>query len=590
MALTQEQLRAAIEKAKAEIAARAAKKKQQETIVKQETIVEPLPPTVLSPVSSWLWNSEQQAAISNGVVGKSFVLIGAAGTGKTTTLKGLLQAKLESNSIPMLKSGTEHLFTNTPGVALVSFTRRAVRNIARQMPEQLKSHCMTIHKLLEYKPEFYEDYNGKGELVNKVRFVPSRNQVNPLPRELTTIIVDESSMVDIALFQRLLDALREPEAVQFIFLGDLNQLSPIYGQAILGAKLLELPTVELTQVYRQALESPIISLALAIKNNNFADFNRDAVEKWSNGRFQRLLDFDVKDLSRLIPKDPKAPAMVVLEQPGRGKVTLQVWKRRFDEETALTFMAGQVKAWIDSGYYNPDEDLILCPFNNGFGTEELNRHIADKLAKKRGAEVWEVISGFQTLYLAVGDKVMVEKEEAIILDISKNPKYLGKRPAQPSLELDRWGHNAKHDVLKDAADMDIDALLGALASGEVEDKVNQCSHAIKVRMLDRDEEVVLTTAGEVNAMIFAYAITVHKAQGSECRKVFFLTHYRHATMLSRELVYTAITRAAEELHIICTPSMLETAAKKPRIKGDTLAEKLRYFREVLKERQDEKEE
>jgi len=589
MALTQDQLRVAIEKAKAELAARAAKK---QTIVKQEPepIVEPV--AVSAPVSAWTWNSEQMTAISNGVVGKSFVLIGAAGTGKTTTLKGLLQAKLDSNSIPMLKSSTEYLYVNTPGVALVSFTRRAVRNIARQMPAQLKNHCMTIHKLLEYKPEFYEDYNSKGELVNKVRFVPSRNETNPLPRELTTIIVDESSMVDIALFQRLLDALRNPEAVQFIFLGDLNQLPPVYGQAILGAKLLELPVVELTQVYRQALESPIISLALAVKNNNFADFNRDAVEKWSNGRFQRLLDFDTKELSCLIPKDPKAPAMVVLEQPGRGKVTLQVWKRRFDEETALTFMAGQVKAWIDSGYYNPDEDLILCPFNKGFGTEELNRHIADKLAKKRGAEVWEVISGFQTLYLAVGDKVMVEKEEAIILDISKNPKYLGKRPAQPSLELDRWGHNAKHDVLKDAADVDIDALLGSLSSGEVEDKVNQCSHAIKVRMLDRliDDEVVLTTAGEVNAMIFAYAITVHKAQGSECRKVFFLTHYRHATMLSRELVYTAITRAAEELHIICTPAMLETAARKPRIKGDTLEEKLRYFGEILKERQDEKEE
>jgi exodeoxyribonuclease V alpha subunit len=102
--------------------------------------------------------------------------------------------------------------------------------------------------------------------------------------------------------------------------------------------------------------------------------------------------------------------------------------------------------------------------------------------------------------------------------------------------------------------------------------------------LDREEEVVLATAGELNTTSLAYAITVHKAQGSECRKVFFLTHHRHSAMMYRELVYTAITRAAEELHFVLTPFCLETAAKKPRIKGDTLAAKLEYFKKVLSER------
>lgn len=93
-----------------------------------------------------------------------------------------------------------------------------------------------------------------------MRFEPQRNKINPLPRELTTIIIEESSMVGTELFQLLLDAIPEGHQVQLIFLGDINQLSPVFGDAILGYKLIELPAIVLTQVYRQALESPIIRL------------------------------------------------------------------------------------------------------------------------------------------------------------------------------------------------------------------------------------------------------------------------------------------------------------------------------------------
>jgi exodeoxyribonuclease V alpha subunit len=102
-------------------------------------------------------------------------------------------------------------------------------------------------------------------------------------------------------------------------------------------------------------------------------------------------------------------------------------------------------------------------------------------------------------------------------------------------------------------------------------------------MVDREEEVQITKSAVVNNSLFAYVITVHKAQGSECRKVFFLTHNCHSKMLFRELVYTGITRAAEELHIVCSPMMLQTAANRPRIKGDTLAAKLEFYKERMKE-------
>jgi exodeoxyribonuclease V alpha subunit len=581
LTITQDKLQQIIAEAKAKLEARKAHgsaaggvKLTIAPVAKQEDIPIPKPTT-----DAWAWNAEQKQAIAFGVVGKSFTLIGAAGTGKTTTLRGLLQAKLESQSVPMLKTRTQYLETNTPGVILVSYTRRAVRNIARQMPAELKAHCLTIHKLLEFAPEKYMEMGPEGYEVQKMRFAPQRHEGNPLPEELTTVIVDESSMVSIELFDMLVAALPVPARVQFIFLGDLNQLPPVYGHPILGQKLLELPIVELTQVYRQALESPIISLALSVKNNNFAQFNKDAIELWSGDKFKRedgkwaYSAFDAKEVREKI----------TFEKPGRGKVTLHPWKKKTETDVGLAFMQGQMKAWIDSGEYDPNEDLVLCPWNKSFGTDELNRAIADKLGKNRQATVFHIIAGYENYYYAVGDKLLVDKSEAIIEKITTNPRYLGKRPAEPSPLLDRWGNNAKpSDGSTGLDEFDVDAALASLE--EVDDRTAQSSHLVEVRFIDTGETQVLKAAGELNKTSYAYAITVHKAQGSECRKVFLITHYCHSSMLFRELVYTGITRAAEELYIVMSPMMLAKAGNSPRVKGDTLAAKLEFYASRMKER------
>lgn len=529
-------------------------------------------PATVATASSWSWNAEQTQAITFGVSGKSFCLIGAAGTGKTTTLRGTLRAMIDRNAIPVLASGTQHLSSGAPGVALVSYTRRAVRNIARQMPEDLKSHCITIHKLLEFAPEYYEETGPDGRLVNKMRFVPTRNRFNPLPRTLKTIVIDESSMVSIDLFELLLDALPSPYEVQFIFLGDLNQLPPVYGQAVLGLKLLELPIVELTQVYRQALESPIIALALAVKNNNFAQFNRDAHELWGAPRLWAAQDVQER---------------IRLHKPGRGTVTIIPWKKSFDPEIALKAVCQRIPTWITEEFYDPQEDLMLCPWNKSFGTDEINKSIADTLSKKSGQPVYEVIAGFQKHYFAVGDKLLIDKQECWVEDIYANTKYVGKRPQKHSLTLDRWGRNSDaSDAGSDFDALDVDALLASYSADDVEERVTEASHILKVRMVDSEEIVLISKAATINNSSFAYAITVHKAQGSECRRVFFITDRCHSQMLSRELVYTGITRAAEELVLLMTPKMLASSASKPRIKGDTLAAKLEFFNQRLKERID----
>lgn len=520
---------------------------------------------------SWQWNERQKEAILRGVTRKSFCLIGAAGTGKTTTLRGALLAMLENHSVPILKQSTKYLSAGTPGVVLVSYTRRAVRNIARQMPEQLRQHCLTIHKLLEFAPVIYEDYNEKGDLVKKIKFEPIRNRLNPLPAELTSIVVDESSMVSTDLFDLLLEALPNPHAVQFIFLGDLHQLPPVYGHPQLGYELTRLPVTELVEVYRQALESPIIALALAVKDNKFTEFNKQCVVEFGAPRL-----FDAKDVKEV----------TVLHKPGRGKVTLIPWKRKFDREIALRAVRERIPLWIKENFYDPLEDLVLCPFNEW--CEEISKAAAQTLGDANNATVFEIIAGYEKKYWAVGDKLLVDKQDAIILDIYKNPKYIGKLPKKPSTELTRWGRYKNNGDTADSQlveDFDPEELLAQLSAEDVEDRTHEASHIVRVRLLDTDEEVQLSSAAELNKCLFAYAISVHKAQGSECRKVFFITDYAHAHMLSRELVYTAITRAAEELVILLAPKMLAQAAAKPRIKGDTLQAKIEFFTERLKEKQ-----
>ena len=523
--------------------------------------------------SSVDWNEEQMQAINAAMAGKSFCLIGAAGTGKTTTEKGMVYSILKNNLVPMIRAGasTKWLIAGTPGVAMVSFTNMAVRQTAKNFSGDVT--CVTIHKLLEFAPEWYEVQDATGSVISKMRFVPSRNKRNPLPRELKLIIVDEASMVDCDLFQLLIDALPDPSAVQFIFLGDLNQLPPVYGGPILGRKLLELPVIELTRVYRQALLSPIIRFALRMKDGLPTPVTEKIVE--DNGE--------------------------------HGRVVIQPWSKALGWHDALLKAQNFCKGAIESGAMDIMQDIILCPYNVNFGVVELNLAIADYLGRQRGAVVHHVIAGFEEKYLAVGDKVLVNKQEAFITKIVRNGNYVGKHPADATkFDIDRYGGLKKRvdpmvidmeNPLGEVDDWDVDAILDAMQNDGITERKNQASHRITVKFMDAHDKTSfdpedetlqqyeLSSAGEVNEMLFGYCLTVHKSQGSEWRRVFLLTHKSHAKMCSRELMYTAMTRAKEYLHIICEPDRiaisgtLSAAARKPRLKGNTLAEKLISLKE-----------
>ena len=537
-------------------------------------------------------NEKQQLFNDTVLQGKSCVLIGAAGTGKTTSMRQVTQNLIDSLILHPLQTGTKHLQAGVPGAAILSFTRKAVNNIRHAVVDQLKPHTLTIHKLLEFSPVFYEieDPKKPGHFKTTMRFEPTRHAHNPLPKELTFLAFEESSMVSTELYELLQKAM--PHEHQEVFLGDIQQLPPIFGMAILGFKMLSLPVVELTEVYRQAAESPIIDLAWKILAGDAEVFN-PKIEKFTiyNERLK-------KNLNRIrVPSLDALSRVVQLDNGDTTAVKFQVWQQSLSVDHALLTVVHQFKAWEAEGYYNPEEDIILCPFNVALGTIEINKGISDFLGKQRGAGVHEVIAGFNKHYLAVGDRVLYDKEDAVITHIRRNGDYLGKTAQFPSVHLDRWGHLDTSRMTDDeklslqaaatvSGDLDLEAIDNLMASAVAgaEERVQAASHAIEVRLRYEDEDstpISLSSASEINNLLGGYCLTVHKFQGSEAEKVFVVLHQSHAVMCQRELLYTAVTRARRHLHIICEKDTFSKGILSQSIKGNTIAEKAEFFKGKL---------
>lgn len=489
-------------------------------------------------------NSKQQEFVNlAGKQGKSAVLIGAAGTGKTTTQKAVTIELIQSGHAGILEAGShKYLISGTPGIVICAYTRRAVANIRKNLPADLQNNAITIHKLLEYEPVYDTVFDeNTGEEKTKMSFRAARSEDNPLPSSIRCIIFEESSMLGTDLYQEVINAC--PHNPQQIFLGDIQQLPPVFGPAILGFKLLELPVIELTDVYRQALESPIISLAHRILSGNKLE-------------------------SKEFPAWKKP-----------GQLTIHPWKKRIDAANALNTAGQFFKQAYNNKLYDPEEDMILIPFNKSFGTIEINNIIGNHIARAAGRETFQIIAGFNKIYLSPGEKVLYDKEDATVISITPNPTYTGTTPLPSSTSLDYWGHDPVFHSKKSLSDDAMDFMLNQVASGsDGEDKVRQASHIIILRMNDSEQEIKLDKASDINLLLLGYALTVHKAQGSEWRRVFFVCHQSHATMLQRELLYTAVTRAREELYIICEPETFVKGIESQRVKGNTLEEKAEFFK------------
>ncbi len=186
------------------------------------------------------YNDMQRTAIRLAVERGILILTGGPGTGKTTTLRGILKV-FESQGLE---------------VALAAPTGRA----AKRMSELTGREAQTIHRLLEV------------EWDRNDRPVFQRNKRNPL--SVGAVIIDELSMVDIVLFSSLLDAL--PIGCRLVMVGDSDQLPPVGAGNVLhdmvNSKVL--PVVELKEVFRQAMESLIVTNAHKIVQGEFPEITR----------------------------------------------------------------------------------------------------------------------------------------------------------------------------------------------------------------------------------------------------------------------------------------------------------------------------
>mgnify|MGYP000460837937 FL=1 len=385
----------------------------------------------------------QRAAISACLTGSVFILTGGPGTGKTTTLNGVIK---------ILKAQKKRILLCAP-------TGRA----AKRMSDLTGEPARTIHRLLEV------DFNAKGELKFK------RNETNPLPADV--VIADEMSMVDALLMCSLVRAIKPTS--KFIMVGDSNQLPSVGAGNVLKDLIAShyIPSVELKEIFRQAAQSLIVTNAHRIVNGEFPVLD------------DRQNDFFFMNKS--------------LESDIAGLV-IQLAKQRLP----------------DTYGFSPIDDIqVLCPTKMGMaGTKELNKQLQSALnppsQNKAELKFFDVI--FRT-----GDKVMQTKNDYDVLWTKNNEKGSGIFNGDIGIirSVDRFSQNVT---------------------------------------IDFEGRVAIFTSEMLRRLEHAYAITIHKSQGSEYDAVIIpITAFTH-NLLYRNLLYTGVTRAKKMIIVIGTKELVKT--------------------------------
>lgn len=385
----------------------------------------------------------QRAAISACLTGPVFILTGGPGTGKTTTLNGVIK---------ILKAQKKRILLCAP-------TGRA----AKRMSDLTGEPARTIHRLLEV------DFTAKGELKFK------RNETNPLPADV--VIADEMSMVDALLMCSLVRAIKPTS--KFIMVGDSNQLPSVGAGNVLKDLIAShyIPSVELKEIFRQAAQSLIVTNAHRIVNGEFPVLD------------DRQNDFFFMNKS--------------LESDIAGRV-IQLAKQRLP----------------DTYGFSPIDDIqVLCPTKMGMaGTKELNKQLQSALnppsQNKAELKFFDVI--FRT-----GDKVMQTKNDYDVLWTKNNEKGSGIFNGDIGIirSVDRFSQNVT---------------------------------------IDFEGRVAIYTSEMLRRLEHAYAITIHKSQGSEYDAVIIpITAFTH-NLLYRNLLYTGVTRAKKMIIVIGTKELVKT--------------------------------
>jgi len=363
--------------------------------------------------------SDQRGAVGVALSRKVLLVTGGPGTGKTTLIDAIVRCGLAVSA----------------RVALAAPTGRA----AKRLSEATGHASMTIHRLLEYRPHS----GGFG-------------RTTAYPLDADVVIVDEASMIDLFLMDALVSAV-PPRAV-LVLVGDADQLPPVGPGAVLRDLLASeaLPTVRLTEIYRQARHSLIVRNAHRV-NRGKPPEGMEGMEVWDQ---DTLRDF----------------YFIAEEDADRAR------------NIALTLVSERIPARFG---LDPMRDVqVLAPMHRGkAGVSRLNLTLQQRLNDGSGG-------------CAVGDYML----------------RTGDRVIQQRNDYDRDVFNG--DV------------------GRVVEAEGQAALVVEFdgRRVEYDQEAM-------RHLSLAYAISVHKSQGSEYPAVVILLLTEHYPMLQRNLLYTALTRA-----------------------------------------------
>ncbi len=377
-------------------------------------------------------SEEQVQAIQNSLEAGVSIITGGPGTGKTRIIEGLAQ---------VLVNG----FRKT--IRICAPTGRAAKRIAENQALK-KFQPSTIHML-------------------KAMIDSSAKEI-----EFDTLIVDESSMIDINLFNDLVKML--PLRSQLILIGDVDQLPPVgAGQPFLDLiRSKKIVVSRLSKQFRQGIDSVIPKVARAINKGELIEFSSD----FSSSGFS-FVEVD------------------------KGQVVEKIIE-------VVDFFTGNKNGSIDF-----EKTQILSPMRRySSGLINLNS-IMQKKYNPNGEKVFSKMEGEKEIQFCAGDKVICTQN-----------------------------------------DYDID-----VRNGDIGYVVNKVGKNIRVEF---DGEMKLFHNNKIDYLDLAYAITVHKSQGSEYPNVVMPIVDDHRIMLTRKLIYTAITRGKQNVCLIGSKRVLREALKK----------------------------
>ena len=401
------------------------------------------------------------------------IITGGPGTGKTTIINTISKIYLD----------------NGYNISLCAPTGRA----AKRIEETTGIETKTIHRMLGYIPSSYDDI-GHFEY----------NEDNPLETDL--IIIDEMSMVDVVLFEKLLRGIKDN--TRLIIVGDVDQL-PSVGAGNVLRDLINSEKIKYTKlvdIFRQSENSNIIVNAHKINNGQEPILN----EKNSDFFFLKT----------------ESPAIT------RNMVVDLISKRL-------------PKAY---GYDFSKDIQILTQSRKGIcGVFELNRLLQDILNPKN-EETDEFLVGNKLF--RVNDKVMQ----------TKNNYNLSFFDSDGEENFGVYNGDMGHIIF-----------------------IDKSSKKLTVEM--DDKRLIDYTLEDLDNLELAYAITIHKSQGSEFKSVIIPMFDGYRLLQTRNLLYTAITRAKENIVLVGDKNVMNNMIRNNTINSrySNLENRIKHFYGLVEE-------